>query len=256
MQMTLAQILMLISGGALAGFIDSIAGGGGLVSLPLLSLFLHSGVDAIGSNKIVGTTGALVALLVYARAGHLQIRKGFLYVVVVATGSVCGSLITPRLAPSFLFHIIIVACLGMGVLVVTKPYWWPDERRRSQRNAVPRWLLYAAALLVGCYDGAIGPGGGTFMLLVLLLCSDFSVLQSLALSKLANTASAGFSLVSYAIQGHVVVLYGVLVALGMSIGAWVGARLALKRAEYLIRPLLLVVTTLLVVRLWRQWQGF
>jgi uncharacterized membrane protein YfcA len=137
-------------------------------------------------------------------------------------------------------------------MLFTKSWWWPTEARRAERKKRSIWLMYCVSLLVGCYDGAIGPGGGTFMLLVLLLLSPFALLESLALSKMANTLSAGVSLVSYALQGHVVIAYGLLVALGVSFGAWIGAGIALKNADKLIRPALLLIVSLLLWRLWLQ----
>jgi uncharacterized protein len=250
--MSLSTVLLLVGGGLLAGFIDSIAGGGGLVTLPLLGLLLSNGADAIGTNKIVGTSGALVALIVYARAGHLRLRSGLPYVGAVGFGSILGSCLTPRLAPELLRSIIFIACSGILVLVVTKPWWWPTEARRIHRAQRPPLVLLIVGFFVGIYDGAIGPGGGTFMLLALLLFANGTVLQSLALSKLANTASAGFSLISYSLQGHVYLSYGLLVATGVGLGALVGARVALKQAENLLRPLLFVVSALLLWKMWFQ----
>lgn len=215
--------------------------------MPVLAFFLKIGPESIGTNKIVGTTGALVALIVYWRAGYMKNwRSGIFYVLTVGVGSVCGSLVTPRLASVTVSKIVFVACMVMAILVVTKKYWWPTDDGQERNNS--HWLL-PISFIVGFYDGSIGPGGGTFMLLCLLLFSSFGILESLALSKMANTASAGFSLVSYSLQGHVHLLFGIIVAVGMSLGAFVGARAALKNIEALIRPLLFVITVLLLWKL-------
>ena len=104
-----------------------------------------------------------------------------------------------------------------------------------------------AGIAVGFYDGFFGPGGGTFMLLGLLWGVRLPLLEALLLSKLANTVSAGVSLVSYGIQGYVHPRYGIVMAIGMTVGGFMGAQLASKRAEKVVRPVLALVVVLLLV---------
>lgn len=189
------EFTVLFFGGIVAGFIDSIAGGGGLITLPLLCIYFPNQALAIGSNKIVGTTGAFVALVTYARAGHLDWRRGLIYVICIGIGSSMGSVLTPHLSTQILRWIIFGACFMISILVALKPYWWPTEEQRGQSQS-STWKFWMFGVVVGFYDGAIGPGGGTFMLLAPLLLTPFPVLQCLALSKLANSISAGTALIS------------------------------------------------------------
>src|ERR1700751_5057669 len=103
------QALLSISG-FLAGFIDAIAGGGGLITLPVLSSVLEPGAHAIGTNKIVGTSGALIAFLVYLRKHPLHLKKGFAFLVAIGLGSFLGSLCSPLLPKTYFRYLLIGAC--------------------------------------------------------------------------------------------------------------------------------------------------
>src|SRR5947209_5901322 len=104
------DLLLLLGAGLLAGFIDSIAGGGGLVTLPTLILIVGPGAQAIGTNKIVGSVAALVALGVYARAGHLQWKRSAAFAFWIGVGSFCGSRVSPLIPPEFFKWLLLVTC--------------------------------------------------------------------------------------------------------------------------------------------------
>lgn len=250
-EMTWAVAALFIGGGAVAGFIDSIAGGGGLITLPLLSIALGPGAAAIGTNKIVGVTGALTALLIYARHSSVDWRKGVIFVTGIAGGSYVGSLIAPVLPINVIRWLLIFACPLLLWVVWSKDRWARLHTREVQARSPQQVFVRAlgAGLLCGVYDGAFGPGGGTFMFLGLIYFVDLPIFQALAISKLANTVSASTSLVSYSLQGYVYLLPGVTVACGMWLGANVGARLNLRSASSVLRPVLAAAVFLLLVRL-------
>lgn len=250
------HLLLFVAGGAVAGFIDSIAGGGGLITLPLLSLSLGAGVEAIATNKIVGVVGALTALLVYVRQGHMRWREGVFFVASVALGSLLGSFLLPLVPRFWIRWIILAACPPILFTVWRREQWAAAARRETAHTfASPgrRVLVsFISALGCGIYDGAFGPGGGTFMFLSLVFFVRLPLLPALAISKLANTFSAGTSLLSYASRGFVHWDTGALVAGGMFLGALLGARLASRKAERVIRPMLAVAVLLLVLRLLQE----
>lgn len=248
--------LFLAAAGLLAGFIDSIAGGGGLITLPTLTLAVGAGPHAIGTNKIVGVTGALVALLVYLRGGHMRWGKSLAFTALVGVGSFCGSL-TARLIPVAAFSwFLLLTCPLILWVVWRKDLWIAREadqghitlngRSRLLRLGDPKILL--TGLACGFYDGVWGPGGGTFMFLGLLFVVRLPILAALAAAKFSNTVSASVALVTYAAGGYVHWLTGATVALGMAIGAFCGARLASRSTATIIRPVLVAVVTLLIVK--------
>jgi uncharacterized membrane protein YfcA len=249
------QELVLLGSGLIAGFLDSIAGGGGLITLPVLSLVLEPGAHAIGTNKIVGTTGALLALFVYARKGHFRWKEGLSFVLWVGLGSSVGSRVTPLL-PVELFRWLLI-----GVSPVILYFVWNRERwLRFETQVRPqgqRWWSFgfaATGFACGFYDGAFGPGGGTFMLLGLLYVVQLPLLQALAVSKLANTLSASVAWATYGMQGYVHTEIGVWMAIGMGSGALLGSTLATKKASSIVRPVLTVVVVILMTKL--AWDAF
>lgn len=238
------QELGLAFAGLVAGAIDSIAGGGGLITLPALSAALEPGPHAIGSNKIVGTLGALVAFVVYLRHHPLHLKRGFNFVASVGFGSLLGSGLSP-LVPQIAFRYFLIFACPLVLWVVWNKQMFIQE---VSNHAVRPWIqITAVGIAVGFYDGFFGPGGGTFMLIGLLWGAKLPLFEALLLSKLANTVSAGVSLASYAAQGYVHVREGSVTAIGMMLGAYLGSTFATRRAESVVRPVLVGVVALLLM---------
>ncbi|OFZ16119.1 MAG: hypothetical protein A2X86_13620 [Bdellovibrionales bacterium GWA2_49_15] len=236
---------LLIFAGLVAGFIDSIAGGGGLITLPVLSLYLMPGPHSIGTNKIVGTVGALTALIIYARKGHLQLGKGMSFVLLVGAGSFLGSSCAPYLPVDY-FKILLIILCPLLLLVV----WNKDKFiHEDLEHKITPWIFISTGILSGFYDGFFGPAGGTFMLLGLLYAVKLPLFVALAISKLANTLSAGVALATYASGGFVHWKVGLLMTAGMAVGAFFGAHLANKKANQIVKPVLTLIVCLLIVKL-------
>ncbi len=240
--------LILFFTGLVAGVIDAIAGGGGLITLPVLSLYLGPGAYAIGANKIVGTMASFAALMVYLRHGKLPWKKGIAFLISISIGSFFGSSVNPYVPAKYFIYLMLFICPVILILV------WKKERlfkvKTDHVHSVKNFIL--SGLLCGFYDGFFGPGGGTFMLISLLFLTDLTVIESLALSKLANTISAGTAFVTYYVNGYVNVQVGLIMGVGISIGALIGASLAGKKAQTVVRPVLMFITTLLFFRLLKE----
>jgi uncharacterized membrane protein YfcA len=230
----------------LAGFIDSIAGGGGLITVPVLTLIVGPGAIAIGTNKIVGLAAALTALLVYARKGHLRVRGSMGFLVGLAIGTWVGAKLA-IVMPVEYFKWFLIGIAPVILFITLKR----DSFLTREPNGVPAaaGVLAFWGFACGAYDGAFGPGGGTFMFLSLTLFGGFSLLGALATSKLANTLSAGVSLASFAFDGAVVWSVGLQLMGLCVVGAFVGSQLASQRAKQVVRPVLVVVVLLLLARL-------
>ncbi|MFN7685864.1 MAG: sulfite exporter TauE/SafE family protein [Oligoflexia bacterium] len=240
--------MWLLLAGLMAGLMDSIAGGGGLITLPTLLLHVGPGAHAIGSNKIPGFIAAFTALVVYARKGHLDWRGGIAFSVACAVGAFGGSQASPHIPPEF-FRYLLAATVP---LILGFVFFGNLLRRKlAHEHIAPQFgRIITTGLVVGFYDGAWGPGGGTFMLLGLMGVAGMGLLPAIATSKLANSFSALFSGIGYWSAGLVRVEAGVAVAAGAVIGATIGARMASARAERVARPALVAVAMLL---LWRVW---
>jgi uncharacterized membrane protein YfcA len=240
------NFLLLMFFGFITGLIDSIVGGGGLISLPFLSWYIAPGPIAIGTNKIVGTVGALVALVVYTKKGHLQIKEGILFCIICALGSFTGSSAAPYFPIQYFKILLILMCPVILFIIYKKDNIFSDENRNHK---MPKILFYMAAFGSGFYDGFFGPGGGTFMFLSLFFGTSMPVLSAIAISKLANTFSASTALVTYAHNHLVHFKEGLLMAFGMALGAFLGANFATKVGHKILRPTLTVVVLLLMLNL-------
>jgi uncharacterized membrane protein YfcA len=251
--LTPGTIVWLIAAGLVAGFIDSIAGGGGLITLPTLAAVVGPGADAIGTNKIVGTAGALAALIVYAHRGHVDWSRAISFSLWVAIGSFAGSRVEP-LIPTRWFGYFLAATCPLILWVVWQKDLWIQREGGSPTHAKSGIALAAAGIGCGFYDGVWGPGGGTFMFLSLFFFAKLPLLVAIAASKVANTASAGTSLVSYWLQGRVHPIEGLIMGAGIALGGLVGANHATTRAARIVRPILVVVVGLLIVKLLTQFR--
>jgi uncharacterized membrane protein YfcA len=232
--------------GFLTGLIDSIVGGGGLISLPTLSIAIGPGAQAIGTNKIVGSTGALIALIIYARKGHLRWKDGLSFCIVCAIGSFLGSSTAPYVSKDLFRYLMLIMCPIILYIV------WNRERFfMEQENFVkPHYsVFFLSAFASGFYDGFFGPGGGTFMFLGLFLGTGYPLLASIAISKMANTFSATTALITFAHNGYVHWKEGFIMASGMVVGSYIGASFATKNITKIIRPMLTLVVVLLIIKL-------
>ncbi len=196
--------LFLVILGLVAGFIDSIAGGGGLITIPVFSILLEPGATAIGTNKIVGLISTGVALFVYRRGGHVQLRGNWKFALCVGVGALFGAFCA-RFVPPEAYRWLIAAMAPIVLWIVfSREMWIKNSIRNEDFNRPNLKLLWAAGLACGFYDGIAGPGGGTLMFLSLFVLARMPLLTSMATAKIANVTSAGVALVSFALAGHVV----------------------------------------------------
>lgn len=242
--------LFLFGAALLAGFVDAIAGGGGLILLPALSIVVGAGPSAIGTNKPAAVAMAAIALIVYARRGHLNLKVSAAFALTLAIGALVGSRLALLIPLAVFPWLLAVTCPVLLYVVWQKELWVPREADHPAgipRPFAPSVLL--SGLVCGIYDGVFGPGAGTFMFLSLLLFAHLPLLSALAAAKLANTASATVALASYAESGHVYWRLGAIAAVGALLGGYLGARQASFRAAKIVRPTLVVVVALLVLRI-------
>ena len=251
--------VLLVLTGLLAGFIDAIAGGGGLITLPTLTLLLGAGAHAIGTNKIGGSVAAAMALFVYSRKGHTDWKRSLVFALWVALGAFAGSRVSPLIAPAGFRLILVVSCPLILWVVYRKDLWVEREakthtRKRGWRSVLETGVVFSG-LACGFYDGLWGPGGGTFMFLALVFVGRLPLLTALAASKLANLVSALTALASYASGGWVHWHEGIVMASTMAIGAMMGAQQANRRAAQIVRPVLVTVVVLLLANLLFVFRG-
>lgn len=231
--------------GLTAGLIDSMAGGGGLLTLPFLTLALGAGAQAIATNKIVGLSGAVMALFIYRRKDRSSLKMAWVFSAAILVGSFIGSGLTARL-PKELFPVLLLLTIPTILFFVLKKSLWlhADTDTLQIKPKIPIRNVLIAGFACGLYDGGWGPGGGTFMLVSLLWAARMPLLMALTASKLANTCSAGIALTHFLWIDRTLVHWpiGILVAMGMGTGAMIGARIASDRLSRIVRPALVLIS--------------
>ena len=245
-EVSLELALALIAVAAVAGFVDAIAGGGGLITVPARVLAGASPVEALGTNKVQSTFGAGSATLSYARAGHVDLRTQGGMAVSAFMGAMCGAGLALVIPSDLLRWILPVVLCGVALFFAIKRGL--DDTDRVARMGAG---LFGATVvpLVGLYDGFLGPGTGSFFMLAFVMLAGFGVLKATAHTKLLNLASNLGGLLIFAIGGEVWWSVGFAMGVAQFVGARLGAGLAMRVGSRLIKPLLVIVSLALAVRL-------
>ncbi len=242
--------MLLILAAFLAGFVDAIAGGGGLITVPALLLAGASPVEALATNKLQGTFGAGTAALAYARAGHVRPRDQLWMAGVSGISGAAGALIAHLIPPDLLRLIMPVVLIAVALFFALKPGLSDDARTERMRPGV---FAFTAVPLIAAYDGFFGPGTGSFFMLGFVMLAGYGVLKATAHTKMLNFASNLGALLVFAASGTMWWVTGFAMAAAQIAGAALGARLAMRIGARLIKPLLVVTSTAMALRL--IWQA-
>jgi hypothetical protein len=240
----LLAVLALVA--ALAGCIDAIAGGGGLLTLPALLWAGLPPVAALATNKLQGSFGTASATLRFLRHGAIDLRGLGPAALLAFAGSAGGSWLVGRIDPGALAHLLPALLVGFALYFLLSPRVGDLPSRRRLGLAAFGVLAGAG---IGFYDGFFGPGTGSFFALAFVALLGCDLRQATAGSKLLNFASNLAALLVFAAGGHVVWTVGLAMAVGQWVGASVGAHLVIRHGARLVRPLLVGVSLLLSLRL-------
>ena len=250
-------LAILAAVGLVAGFVDAIAGGGGLATVPSLRLAGLDPVAVVATNKLCSTFGSTAATFAFWRAGRIRWGAMGPTAALALAGSVAGALSLPY-APSAL----LIGAMPVLLIAVALYFAFAPSFAAETSGAAKPWAVLAGGALIGFYDGVFGPGAGSFYMLLLLKFGRFGFLDALAGARLANFGSNIGSLVVYALGGHILVKAGLAMGLGNFAGGWLGAHTALKAGAKIVRPLVVVMALALAAKLlvqadapWRAWFG-
>lgn len=244
--LNLSTFIMLGLGGFLAGLIDSIAGGGGLVSLPIL---LWAGFPphlALGTNKLQGTFGTLTSTLNYARFELVDVKEAFRGVVFTAGGAFMGTVTIQFLSAGFLHQVIPILLTGVFLYMLFSPRL--GEQDRITRFS-PSAFYGLFGLVLGFYDGFFGPGTGSFWMVAFALFMGVNLKKATAHTKLMNLTSNVVALICFAWGGNVIVSAGIVMGVGQMAGAFTGSSLVATRGVAFVRWFFLGVVGLTILKL-------
>jgi uncharacterized protein len=238
----------LVAVAAIAGFIDAIAGGGGLLTLPALLAAGLPPVTAIATSKLQSSLGTATAVAAFAKRGQVDFRRMWLAALAALIGGAAGGVTLQHLDPTFLKGLVPILLIAIAVYFLLSPRLSDHDR---PHRIGPR--VYAViALALGFYDGFFGPGTGAFFVLTLTLLVGLGLVKATGNTKLLNLASNLGALGVLAAGGHILWPLGFGMAAGGMIGSQLGAMTAMKVGSRLIRPLLVVVSLALTAKLLLQ----
>jgi uncharacterized membrane protein YfcA len=237
--------LLLLAAAGAAGFIDAIAGGGGLLALPALLTAGVPPVAALGTNKLQSSFGTALACFRFAKAGHVDVRAHAGLVLFVLAGAAGGAAAVQYIDPAALAAILPALLIAIAGYFLLSPRMTDQDR---ERRAGPLALGFAAGG-VGFYDGFFGPGAGSFYTLVFVTLAGFGLLKATAHTKLVNFTSNIVALALLAAGGHVLWLTGLAMAAANMAGAHFGSGMAMRFGARVIRPLLAAMSVALTIRM-------
>lgn len=242
-------LLILILVAFIAGFVDAIGGGGGLLTMPALLWAGIAPVPALATNKLQSSWGTAAATINYARKGHLQWRAVWPVVLLTFLGSAIGTVAVQQFDGDFLMRVIPFLLIGVALYFLLQPRI--GDLDRQQRLSV--WqFAFICGFGIGFYDGFFGPGTGSFFAIACVSLLGFNLLRATAHTKLFNLTSNLASLLFFALGGHMIWQVGLLMAIGQVAGGWLGAQVTIRHGARIIRPVVIVVALALTLRLLLQ----
>ncbi len=240
------QVALLFATGLIAGFVDSIAGGGGLITLPVLLNVCPDPRIALGTNKLQATFGSSSATVHYARAGAVtlsEFRRGCLFAFL---GAATGSLLVQQLDPNFLKKLIPILLILVAIYIWLRPQL--GEKDIHPRMTRPRFdALFGFG--IGFYDGFFGPGTGTFFTLAFMLGLGFNLTKATAGSKVMNFATNVASLLAFLVFKKIWFVAGFIMGAGQWLGARAGSKMVMRHGTKFIRPIFLSAVMLITLKI-------
>lgn len=246
---SLWALLLVTLGVFFAGFVDSIAGGGGIISVPAYLMAFHGlpTYYVLGTNKLSSCLGTAISAARFVRSGLVDWVLFTPAVFLSVLGSVGGTWLQHR-TPDIVLKYLLLAILPIVAFFTLRSREWPDEPGQIDPRR-QKAIVWAASLLIGCYDGYYGPGTGTFLMIVLIRLGRLDTRHAAGGVKIVNLASNIGGVVTALLSGYVLVGVGLIASLASIAGHYLGAGLAIKNGSRLVRPAVTGVLLLLTLKI-------
>ena len=244
----LDPLVLLALGGAglLAGFVDAIAGGGGLIALPALLAAGVPPVAALGTNKVQSVIGTGMAALTYWRKGFVSMPALAVAIACTAAAAFLGAFVVKQIDTSLLQVAVPVALVAIALYFLFAPRLTDEDKHARLRFAVFVPVMGAA---IGFYDGIFGPGTGSFLTMGFVALFGLGITRAAGNTKILNLASNLGALALFIPSGDVVWVAAGAMAVGQLIGGYLGALTGIRFGARLIRPLVVVISLILAIKL-------
>lgn len=243
-------IALLCVGVFLASFMDAIAGGGGIISVPVYLMTFGSipTYFVLGTNKFSAGIGTIFSTARFVRKGFVDWSLCVPAAALSMLGSVGGTWLQHH-TPDAVLKYLLLFILPIIAVVTLRGHSWPDEVAETIPLIRKRLIVCVAALLIGCYDGYYGPGTGTFLMLVFVRLARMDTRHAAGCAKVINLASNIGGICSALAAGYVFLGVGAVAAIFSVLGHWLGAGLAIKNGSRLVRPTVVIVLLLLTAKI-------
>lgn len=253
--MSIETAIFLALAAGFAGFVDAIAGGGGLIQLPALLIGLQSKELPLilGTNKVPAVFGTSSAAINYFRTVKPDLRLTVTMMAPAFVGSVAGAFSATAIPKDLFRPVIVLLLILVAIYTWRKPELGMSENLKYSHKS-RLILVFLIGLTIGFYDGIFGPGTGTFLVFFLVIGIGYAFLKASATAKLVNIATNLGAIVTFQLTGHIWWKLGLLMAIANVTGAIIGSRLAIRGGSPLVRKVFLAVTVLLILRV--AWDTF
>lgn len=241
-------VLLICVGVFLASFMDAIAGGGGIISVPTYLIGLHGMPTyfALGTNKLSAGIGTIFSTARFIRRGFVKWKLAVPSIVLALVGSMGGTLLQHH-TPDIVLKYLLLLVLPVVAVITLRSRTWPDEPGEIPfpKQAA---IVWAASLIIGAYDGYYGPGTGTFLMIIFVRFAKLDTRHASGNMKVVNLASNLGSLYTALMAGYALVGVGLISAVASILGHYLGAGLAIKNGSKIVRPTVIVVLILLTAK--------
>ena len=242
----MTTLILLTLTALVAGFVDAIAGGGGLITVPVLMGIGLPPQVALGTNKLQASFGSGSAMLHFVRAGTVKMGDCWIGILWTAIGAALGVWAVQLLDAPVLKLLIPWLLAAIAVYTLFSPSLGAADSHARMKSGL-FYLLFG--LSIGFYDGFFGPGTGSFWTMALMMLLGYSMMRATATTKVMNFTSNIVALIFFLSVGQVRFVEGIVMGVGQFLGARVGSRLVIKRGTAFIRPVFISVVLALVGRL-------
>lgn len=246
-------VLLIGCGVFLASFVDAIGGGGGIISVPS---YLLAGIPAhlaLGTNKLSSTLGTIASAARFSKNGFADWGLAIPSIILAILGGYIGTSLQLMVDENILKYMLLLVLPAVAVVLLKQ------KTLRETRGEMPIWkrraIVWGASLILGAYDGFYGPGTGTFLLLIFCNFAKLDVRTASGNVKLVNLASNIGAVVSSLLAGKVLILMGIITAAFSIAGHYIGAGLTIKNGSKIVRPVILIVITLLAIKVITELAG-
>lgn len=233
----------------LAGLVDSIAGGGGLISLPA---YLIAGVPphmALGTNKLGSSMGTTISTLRFAKNGYIKGKIALCSAVMALAGSALGANLTLLLSENIIRHMMIVVLPIVAFYVLRNKSMGDNELTGTIPERKVFAISLAAAFAIGAYDGFYGPGTGTFLILILTGAARMGIRQASGITKVINLSANVAALVTFILNGKVIFPLGLAAGIFCIAGHYIGSGMVVNNGQKIVRPVVLIVLVILFIKI-------